>query len=164
MVKTVSVINFKGGVGKTTIAANLAAELGYRGENVLLIDLDPQASLTFWFLDVDFWGQYYANDRTIRNWYDAYIGQEQNLELNSLIVRPARINQSVDGSVDLICSHLALMNIDLELATRLGGASLRQVQSNFLRVHSRLKDGLQSAPVKDNYDYIIIVVLRTSTS
>ena len=156
MVKTVSVINFKGGVGKTTIAANLAAELGFRGKKVLLIDLDPQASLTFSFLDVDFWEQNYANDRTIRNWYDAYIGQDQNLELNSLIVSPARINQSLDGSVDLICSHLALINIDLELATRLGGASLRQVQSNFLRVHSRLQDGLQSAPVKDNYDYIIV--------
>lgn len=50
--KIISVINYKGGVGKTTVTANLAAELGYRGKRVLAIDLDPQASLTFSFFSV----------------------------------------------------------------------------------------------------------------
>ncbi len=36
----ISVINYKGGVGKTTITANLSTELAYRGFNVLMIDLD----------------------------------------------------------------------------------------------------------------------------
>ena len=44
---TVAVINYKGGVGKTTIVANIAAELAWRGKRVLLVDLDPQASLNF---------------------------------------------------------------------------------------------------------------------
>ena len=44
--KIISVINYKGGVGKTTITANIGAELAYRGAKVLMIDLDPQASLT----------------------------------------------------------------------------------------------------------------------
>jgi chromosome partitioning protein len=43
--RIVSVINYKGGVGKTTMTANLAAELAWRGQRVLMIDLDPQASL-----------------------------------------------------------------------------------------------------------------------
>ncbi len=42
----VSVINYKGGVGKTTITANLSAELASRGHNVLMIDLDPQGNAT----------------------------------------------------------------------------------------------------------------------
>ena len=42
----ISVFNLKGGVGKTTLAANLAATYWNRGEKVLLIDLDYQASLT----------------------------------------------------------------------------------------------------------------------
>ena len=46
----VSVINYKGGVGKTTTTANLAAELAFRGYKVLMVDLDPQASLTFSFI------------------------------------------------------------------------------------------------------------------
>jgi chromosome partitioning protein len=42
----VSVVNFKGGSGKTTTAAHLAQHLALRGHRVLVIDLDPQASLT----------------------------------------------------------------------------------------------------------------------
>ena len=44
----ISVINLKGGVGKTTIALNLAATLAEQGHRVVLIDADPQRSATQW--------------------------------------------------------------------------------------------------------------------
>ena len=152
----VSVINYKGGVGKTTISANVAAELAWRGSNVLLVDLDPQASLTFSFLDVDDWRSDYADTTTIRNWYDAFIDLDLDAQLADLIITPPEVNELVRGQLDLICSHLALINVDLELATRIGGATLRQSQSNFLRVHSRLRDGLNEANVAEKYDYVLI--------
>lgn len=77
--KTISIINYKGGVGKTTISANLAAELAFRGKKILAIDLDPQASLTFSFFKVDEWRRNYEASKTIKNWYDAFIDKDTDL-------------------------------------------------------------------------------------
>ena len=156
--RIVSVINYKGGVGKTTIVANLVAELAFRGKKVLCIDLDPQASLTFSFVSVDAWRQNYEQDKTIKNWYDAFIDETIDFDLPSLIISPTRVNNIVrrnGGKVGLICSHLGLINVDLELATRLAGASPRQARNNFLRVYSRFKQGL-SAIAEGDYDYLLV--------
>ncbi len=48
-VKTIAVMNQKGGVGKTTTAANLGAGVASRGRDTLLIDLDPQCHLSLHF-------------------------------------------------------------------------------------------------------------------
>jgi chromosome partitioning protein len=51
-----SVVNHKGGVGKTTSAVNVAACLGEMGQRTLLVDLDPQGSASM-FLGVEDDGQ-----------------------------------------------------------------------------------------------------------
>lgn len=47
MIKTIPIINNKGGVGKTTTTVNLAAGLGRSGRQVLVVDLDSQGSASF---------------------------------------------------------------------------------------------------------------------
>ena len=153
----VSVINYKGGVGKTTLTANLAAELAWRGYRVLMVDLDAQASLTFSFITPDDWQKNYADSRTIKSWFDSFESGTP-LPLPDIIFTPARMAKVLsgrEGSVDLIASHLGLINVDLELATKLGGANLTQAKRNFLSVHSMLAKGLTEID-SERYDVVLI--------
>ena len=150
----VAIINYKGGVGKTTVTANLGAELAFRGNSVLLLDLDPQASLTFSFVRPDYWQQHLADASTIKSWFDSF--HEGNpVDLNDLVLAPSEANDRIDrGVLHLIPSHLGLINVDLELATELTGGSLQQSKRKYLRVHRRLAEGV--AKLNTDYDYLLI--------
>lgn len=151
-----SVINYKGGVGKTTLTANIAGELAYRGYDVLMIDLDPQASLTFSFIDPEKWRKDVAVNKTIKNWFSTN-KKTRSKNFNQLIISPEAVNDALDGrgTLDLVASHLELINVDMELAADLGGSSVKQFAEKNVNVLRRLKDGLGQIP-EEAYDYVII--------
>ncbi|WP_052350160.1 ParA family protein [Virgibacillus sp. SK37] len=157
IIGVISVMNYKGGVGKTTLSANIAAELANRGKHVLLIDLDPQTNLTLSFMRFEEWLALDRQERTIKHWYDDFLDRDGEVSLGDLIVTPYVVNQRLDnnrGRIDLICSHLELIHVDMELSSRLGGNTDRTIRSNYLRVLSRLRMKLDE--IKDGYDMVLI--------
>lgn len=110
MIRIISILNHKGGVGKTTTTVNLGAGLASLGYRVLLIDLDGQENLTFAY------GQGGEDERNI---YQAMRGR-----LNELPIIP------ISDSLHLVPSHLDLGAADLELANEPGReAILKQLIS-----------------------------------
>jgi chromosome partitioning protein len=154
----VSVINYKGGVGKTTLTANLGAELAARGRRVLLIDLDPQASLTFSFFRVSEWEEQLADGRTILQWFESFVVGGTTQPLQKYVVPPPAVNAVVHpdgGRLDLLASHLGLIEIDLDLAAGLGGSRFQKTNPRFLPVHRMLADALREQAFA-GYDAILI--------
>lgn len=155
--QVISVMNYKGGVGKTTISANLGAAIANRGYRVLLIDLDPQTNLTFSFYSVDDWHEDLREDRTIKRWYETDI-PGQGVKLVDLVMTPDRVNASIphaSGRLDLISSDLGLIDIDLQLAAQLGGTTLQDSKRRYLRLHSCLAESLSDAAFA-GYDVALI--------
>lgn len=156
-VKVVSVVNYKGGVGKTTLTANLGAGLAARGNRVLLIDLDPQASLTFSFFTPLMWKERLADERTIKKWYDSPSRGKAVTRLADLIVTPERVNNALPhgGRVEMIVSHQDLVSVDVLLAGAVDPKTGEVPASRFIQVYRRLADGLRdpSFPV---VDYVLI--------
>jgi chromosome partitioning protein len=102
MGRTYTLVNQKGGVGKTTTAINLGSYLAYYGQRVLLVDLDPQANATS-CLKID--------RHTVRGGtYEALIGSSP--AANYVLHNP-RLKLS------LLPSTAALAGAEVELVTEL---------------------------------------------
>lgn len=111
--KVVAIANHKGGVGKTTTAANLAAGIARAGRRVLLVDVDAQANVSSFFIDED------DVELTLR---DAVVASPSGVSLLDTI-RGTRIE-----GLDLVPASLDVARLDFELVSLPAGeARVRRV-------------------------------------
>ena len=164
--KIVSIINYKGGVGKTTLTANLAAELAFRGKRILALDMDAQCSLTFSFVTPDYWQSRLGGedesetDHTIKSWFDGIVDDEGDTEsLENLVLQNLKVRRHLGdagGCLHLIPSHLGLINIDLDLAYMLSGVPPSRLHQRRAKVYGQLKSQLTEYATSAEYDYVLI--------
>jgi chromosome partitioning protein len=155
--RVVSVINFKGGVGKTTVTANLGAELARRGQRVLLVDLDPQSSLTYSFYAPDVAAGRIPPNRSIKAWYDSFDRGQAHRPLSECVVIPAAVNHKIaeyGGFVGLIPSTMSLIDHELSMLANVGLRGVEPSQELF-RLRRALGLALRDAAL-GGYDIVLI--------
>lgn len=130
MAKVISLVNQKGGVGKTTTSINLAAALGKEGKKTLLIDLDPQGNASN--------GLGLNNNDFDKDIYDVVTG---TCKIKEAIIKTKFKNLSI------IPATINLAGIDVEFVKKM-------LEDQTFRQNEQLKLCLEE--VKDKYDYIII--------
>lgn len=129
MARIISVVNQKGGTGKSACAANLGAGLVLKNEKVLIVDADPQSDVSagFGYRDCD------DSNETLTTLMEMVLHDED-------IPGDCFIRHQDEG-FDIICSNIGLAGIEVQLV-------------NAMSREFVLKQILNS--VKDRYDAILI--------
>jgi chromosome partitioning protein len=133
--KVIAIYHHKGGVGKTTVATNLAAAFSNQGKRVLLIDIDAQANATFATGLIKF---QFDDDDDLRDKNVFHLLESKVNTISDIVRKSQGFNQK---EIDIIPSHIMLIDKQNELA-------------RYASSRSRLVKKLEL--VKEEYDLVII--------
>ena len=133
MCKVISVANIKGGVAKTTTAANLGVGLVKKGKRVLLVDLDPQGSLSL--------GLGIRNNKELPYTVSTVIQKV----INEIEISEGEGIIHNDEGVDILPSNHSLRTVEQQLDEVM---SKEHILEEYI-------DG-----IRDRYDYIIMVLVK----
>ena len=144
----VAVLNLKGGVGKTTVTANLGAAFAREGKRVLLVDLDLQGSLTSHMLPQTLINERFLSKRLLQDYFKVR-ADGGTPKFNDFIC-DVPLDAPIEGKLDLVPTTdqlgYAELNLNMNWLLRQGEQDVRFM----------LRAGLHDLQVSGNYDIVIL--------
>lgn len=141
MARRIAFLNYKGGVGKTSLIVNLAACLAQQGAKVLLIDLDTQSNASIWLLRIERWNQIVsATGGTVFSLF-----QPNPPPMSELIVKDVvmdREGKKILPGLDLLPTSFNLVELEADYAGQPGKPA-------YLHFREEL------AKVEGDYDFVL---------
>jgi len=141
MARKISFINYKGGVGKTSLIVNTAASLAKLGKRVLLCDFDTQSNASIWLLKLDRWNKINATgEGAIYSIFDPARAQVKDIVIKDAL--EGKTGEKLLPGLDLVPTTFNLVDLENEF----NGDPKRP---HYLVFYEQL------AAIEANYDFIL---------
>ena len=153
MAKRISVINFKGGVGKTTLAFHIGTGLArLHNSRVLLVDVDHQSSLSILCLEPEGWQKAVKDGHVINELFRHFVGGRHTFPKDEIIYKSPMTNVDTDyDSMDIVPASLQLDDIEIQLTSATQGDPIGSEWNK----RTLLCRWIEETGVDENYDYIV---------
>ena len=141
MTRKISFINYKGGVGKTSLIVNVAASLAQTGKRVLIVDLDVQSNSSIWLLRIFRWNKFVENNvGHIYTIFEPGTCRLRDCIVKDVVYSPEGADVALPG-LDLLPTTFSLIDLEEEYESKNGRPPCVLFQE-------------QIAEIEDDYDYI----------